>query len=109
MALTITELMERMPDAFVPEKAEGVDASIQFHFTGEEASDWYVTIKDGACTPSEGLVDDPTLGLTVASQDYIDMVSGKLDAMAAFMQGKLKLQGDINLAMKMVGFFDLSG
>ncbi|KAA3648698.1 MAG: sterol-binding protein [Chloroflexi bacterium] len=109
MALTIKDLMDRMPDAFVPEKAEGVDASIQFHFTGDEQSDWYVEIKDGACKPSEGTMENPTLGLTVDAQDYIDMVTGKLDAMAAFMQGKLKLQGDLNLAMKMVGFFDLSG
>ena len=40
MALTIAKLMEKMPGAFLPEKAPGLDAVIQFHFTGEEASDW---------------------------------------------------------------------
>jgi hypothetical protein len=37
MPLTVAELMEKMPGAFIPEKAQGVDAVIQFKFTGSEA------------------------------------------------------------------------
>ncbi len=34
MPLTIAELMEKMPGAFLPEKATGVDAVVHFKFTG---------------------------------------------------------------------------
>ena len=47
MALTVSELMEKMPGAFIPEKAQGVDAVIQFKFTGAEAGEWNATIKEG--------------------------------------------------------------
>ena len=40
MALTIETLMSKMPGAFLPEKAPGLNAVIQFKFTGEEAGDW---------------------------------------------------------------------
>jgi hypothetical protein len=47
MPLTVAELMEKMPGAFIPEKAQGVDAVVQFKFTGDEVSEWNATIKDG--------------------------------------------------------------
>ena len=47
MALTIADLMSKMPGAFIPEKAVGLDATIQFNFTGAEPGEWYATIKDG--------------------------------------------------------------
>lgn len=109
MTLTIQDLMDKMPSAFLPDKAEGVDVVIQFNFEGDDGGEWYVTIKDGACTTDKGLHDNPTMSLTAVSSDYLDLVTGKLDGMQAFMQGKLKLKGDLNLAMKMMNYFDLSG
>ena len=35
--ITIEEMMNRMPKAFLPEKAGDVEAVIQFHLTGDEA------------------------------------------------------------------------
>ena len=106
MPLTIKEVMEAMPGAFLPDKAGDLNVTIQFRMGGEQSGDWYATIKDGVCKISEGESDDPTMALTADGQDYIDMVTGKLDGMQAFMQGKLKLKGDMNLAMKMTSFFD---
>lgn len=108
MPLTIKDLMEKMPGAFQPDKAEGVEAVIQFHMTGDQASEWTATIKDGVCAVEEGEVEDPTMAITADAQDYIDVVTGKLNAMNAFMQGKIRIAGDMNLAMKMVNFFKLS-
>lgn len=109
MSLTIQDLMDRMPGAFLPEKAEGVDVVIQFNFEGDDSGDWYVTIKDGACTTEKGQHDSPTMALSAEASDYIDVITGKLDGMQAFMQGKVKLKGDLNLAMKMMNYFDLGG
>lgn len=35
--------------------------------------------------------------------DWQDMASGKLDGMTAFMQGKLKVEGDMSNAMQLQG------
>ncbi|HVN15081.1 MAG TPA: SCP2 sterol-binding domain-containing protein [Anaerolineales bacterium] len=108
MPLTIPDLMEKMPSAFLPEKAQGVNAIIQFKFTGPEPGEWNAAIKDGTCVVTQGASSTPpTMTLTVDSSDYLKLITGELDGMQAFMQGKLKLAGDLNLAMKMMGMFKL--
>jgi len=107
MALTIKTLMEKMPGAFLPDKAPGLDADIQFHFTGEQASDWYAVVKDDKVETIEGVHDDPKMTMTADSGDYIGIFTGEVDGMAAFMQGKLKLAGDLNLAMKLTQMFKI--
>ena len=47
--------------------------------------------------------------MTLDGQDYLDMVSGKLNPQMAFMQGKLKISGDMGLLLRFQSFFDLSG
>jgi putative sterol carrier protein len=54
-----------------------------------------------------GRSPSPEMTLSADSDDYIALFTGKLDPMQAFMQGKLKLQGDLNLAMKMTQFFKM--
>jgi putative sterol carrier protein len=107
MPLTVTELMGKMPGAFIPEKAQGVDSVIQFKFTGDEAGDWFAAIKDGKVDVSRGAHPSPKMTLTADSQDYVKIFTGELDGMQAFMQGKIKLAGDLNLAMKLMQMFKI--
>jgi putative sterol carrier protein len=106
MALTVEQLMEKMPGAFIPEKAEGVDAVIQFNL-GEQGGDWVVTIRDQKCVAERGTTDNPNLTLTAEASDYIDMITGKLNPMTAIGTKKVVLKGDLNLAMKYMNLFKL--
>jgi hypothetical protein len=54
MPLTVSQLMEKMPGAFIPDKAQGVDAVIHFKFTGEESGEWNAKIKDGKVDVAQG-------------------------------------------------------
>lgn len=105
--LTIEEVMGRMPKAFLPEKAEGVSAEVQYHLSGAEAGDWIITIGDGECQVEQGEADNPTLTLAADSDDYLKVLTGELNAMNAFAAGKLKLKGDLSLAMKLMNYFKL--
>jgi putative sterol carrier protein len=107
MPLTVSQLMEKMPGAFIPEKAQGVDAVVQFKFTGPEAGEWYAAIKDGKVEVERGTHPTPKMTLTADSTDYVKIFTGELDGMQAFMQGKLKLAGDLNLAMKLMQMFKI--
>jgi len=104
---TVSEFMARLGAALVPGKAAGIDASIQVRLTGAQAADWVVTIKDCRCTLSQGT--DPAAKLTVSadSADFIKIFSGQMDGMQAFMGGKLKVTGDMGLAMKLMGLFKM--
>jgi putative sterol carrier protein len=108
MPLTIAQLMEKMPGAFLPEKAQGVNALIHFKFTGEESGEWNASIGNGKCEVAKGApADKATMTLTADSSDYVRLFTGELDGMQAFMQGRLKLGGDLNLAMKMMQMFKI--
>ncbi len=109
MPLTIADLMSKMPGAFIPEKAQGLDVVLQFNFTGNEPGNWYAAIKDGKVEVHQGEHTAPKMTLSADSDDYIALFTGKLDPMQAFMAGKLKLTGDLNLAMKMTQFFKMRG
>jgi putative sterol carrier protein len=95
-----------MPGAFLPEKAEGVDAVIQFRL-GEQGGDWVCTIRDQKCTAERGEVEEPNLTLTAEAADYIDMITGKINPMTAIATKKVVLKGDLNLAMKYMNLFEL--
>lgn len=107
MPLTVEQLMEKMPGAFLPDKAQGVDAVVQFKFTGAEAGEWYAAIKDGKVDVARGTHPTPKMTLTADSTDYVKIFTGELDGMQAFMQGKIKLAGDLNLAMKLMQMFKM--
>ena len=106
--MTIAKLMDLMPKAFLPEKAPGVEAVIQYHLLGEQGGDWVIKIAKGACIVATGTTDDnPSLTLTAQASDYLQIISGKMNAMSAFAEGRVKLKGDLALAMKMMNFFKL--
>lgn len=105
---TVKELVFNHEKAFMPEKAAGVNAVIQYKLTGDQAGDYIVKIADGACKVEEGVTDNPTMTLTADGEYFRDVLLGKEDGMKGFMTGKLKLAGDLNLAMKLTSFFKMS-
>lgn len=106
--LTARTIMEHMPGAFQPDRAQGVNTVIQYSLTGDGGGEWYMTISNGACSVSEGLATDPKVTITMDAQDYVDLTTGKLDAIKAFMTGKVKLAGDFGIATRLTSFFQAS-
>jgi putative sterol carrier protein len=106
---SVKQLIYNHEKAFIPEVAEGVNTVIQYRLTGEEAGDYIITIQDGKCSVAEGIADNPIMTLTADGRDFGDVLLGKANGMQYFMTGKLKLAGDLNLAMKLTSFFKMSG
>ena len=104
---TVKETFDAMPGRFKPDRAQGVKAVIQYDISGEGGGTYHVDIADGTCALKEGPASSPALTLAMTAQDWLDMTSGKLNGQMAFMSGKLKLKGDMGLAMKLAGMFGI--
>ena len=102
---TVKETFEAMPARFRADKAAGTNAVIQYDISGEGGGTWHAVIKDGACAVNDGPGTNPNLTLQMASQDWLDMLSGKQSGQMLFMSGKLKVKGDMGLAMKLGSMF----
>jgi putative sterol carrier protein len=49
----------------------------------------------------EGTAQSAGCTITIGDSDFIDIVTGKLNGQMAFMSGKLKVAGNMSLAMKL--------
>ncbi|HYF22089.1 MAG TPA: SCP2 sterol-binding domain-containing protein [Caulobacteraceae bacterium] len=58
---------------------------------------------DGVSTPNQVSNDDKPADVTIqmSKDDFLAMGDGRLDPMMAFMQGKMRIQGDMMLAQKL--------
>ncbi len=79
----------------------GMNCIYQFK-VGE--SSYNVTMQDGKAAVAQGDVASPNCTVTVAENDFLDMVTGKLNGQMAFLTGKLKVAGDMGLALKLGSF-----
>lgn len=71
---------------------------MKFHF-GDDGCIRIVGASDPATVDN---VDGPAdCTVKVAKADFLDMSAGKLDATMAFMSGKLKIDGDMGIAMQL--------
>ncbi len=93
--LTVKAVFARIPEAFQADQAAGVDVVFQFNISGPDGGSWYVTVKDGTCEVTEGTHSSPATTIKMADKDFVKLITGELNAMAAFTSGKLKIEGDL--------------
>ena len=106
---TVKELVFNHEKAFLPEKAAGLEAVVQYRLTGDEGGDYIITIANDRCQVAEGIAENPVMTMTADGAYFRDVLLGKQDGMKGFMEGKLQLAGDLNLAMKLTSFFKMGG
>jgi len=106
-ATSIEEIFNNIDEGFNPDKAEGVDAIFQFNLTGDNGGQYWIQVKNKEAAVHQGEHDAPTMTVTSTADDYIALANGDLNAMTAFMQGKIKVKGDMGLAMKLQSMFGM--
>jgi putative sterol carrier protein len=104
-AESVQQIFSEMPNRLNPQAAQGLDCVIQYDLMGDGGGQYHSKIKDGAATITPGPAASPNMTITMNAQDFVDMTSGKLDGMSAFMSGKLRIAGDMGLAMKLQSLF----
>ncbi|MGH7904762.1 MAG: SCP2 sterol-binding domain-containing protein [Candidatus Dormibacteraceae bacterium] len=103
--ITPDQVFEMMPQMLDVDKAGSAAATILFDLSGDEGGKWWIKVADGKAEGGKGEVESPNLTLMADARDYVKIALGQMDGTSAFMQGKLKIKGDMGLAMRMQTMF----
>jgi|SRR5258708_6258035 putative sterol carrier protein len=105
--MTVAESFATMVTIFNPGAAAGFNKTLQWNVTGTDAGVYALKIENGTCELIPGGVEKADITFTVADQDWLSIAEGKTDPMNAFASGKLKLAGNMMLAMKVPQLFPI--
>ncbi len=108
IASTISAIFEEIPRRLSPSAAKGVEALIRFNLTGNAGGTYFLEIRDGVANVAGRSNGEPQLNISVSATDFVALVNGQLNSQLAFLNGKLKMLGDMGLAMKLPSLFDRS-
>ena len=106
---SVAEVLAAMPAHFVPEQAVGMNAVLQLDLVGDGGGQWYLTVANGQLQITAGLSPNPHMTLMTGAADYLAIINGETNPMNLFMQGKIKVSGDMSLALKMQSLFRIPG
>jgi putative sterol carrier protein len=84
-----------------PETSKAVNAVYEFNITGDNGGVWTVDLKKEPGEVTAGSLGAANCTVTCAAGDFMNIVGGKMNPQMAFMSGKLKIKGDMGLAMKL--------
>lgn len=99
----VQEVFDVMGKRLTPEKATKINASYLFDIGGDDGGKWKVDLtKEADWITANYPGDDATCTVTVANpDDWVAICSGRMNPTMAFMTGKVKVKGDMGLAMKL--------
>lgn len=104
-ATTVNEVFANMGQVFKADKAAGVDSVFQFDLSGGNGGKYWLKVSDGKYEYGEGQHENPSVTLIASADDYIKIANGDMNAMSAFTSGKLKVKGEMGLALKLQSLF----
>jgi len=103
--------MATNPSEFFAAKAEqlqgaagaldGINATYQFKLSGDDGGNWVIELSDDNKEVREGEEDDAQCVISMTATDFMAMIGGSLNPQMAFMTGKLRVKGDMGLALKL--------
>ncbi len=100
MAASAREFFEELAGrtAGGSERTRGLTASYRFDVDG--AGSWRVDVDDGAVSVTESdAAADCVIG--VSEDTLLGIVSGRQSPMGAFLMGRIRVDGDVGLAMRL--------
>jgi putative sterol carrier protein len=93
---TIPENLKANPDVVTK-----INSIYQFKLSGPNGGDWYVDLTKPGGEVKAGENPGAKCTISMSDNDFVAMVTGKLNSQMAFMTGKLKIKGDMGLALKL--------
>ena len=97
----VSTIRKRVSEEADPSKIGDLEAVFQFEITGDDGGTFHAVVSGGSAEIVEGAHDNPNVTIVISLDDFKQLMEGTLNATSAFMGGKLKVKGDMSLAMKL--------
>jgi putative sterol carrier protein len=95
-------------DDILPKKLASNESATKanaiYVFSIDGAGSWTVDLTKDADYVTAGASDDAQCTISMTEDDFLGLWTGSLPGPQAFMMGKLKIDGDMGLAMKLQSF-----
>ncbi|KAL2715351.1 peroxisomal multifunctional enzyme type 2 [Vespula squamosa] len=93
-----------------PDQTKKVNAIFLYNITvdGNPKAQWTLDLKKGDVYKGQPTSGKPDTTLTIEDKNMMDIATGKLNPQVAFMQGKLKITGNIMLTQKLKTLMETS-
>lgn len=99
--MTMQELLDMLKKMAVDIDVSQTDfMAIQFNIKDRDPGVFYVEIRDHKISIEPYEYNDRQCAITMKMDNLVKLINGKLDAVAAFTLGKLKVDGDIGKALE---------
>lgn len=112
MAVEIQKLFnEVLPGAIDnnPDAAKEIGAKYQINVTGDGGGEWYVDCSDSGPKAEAGNPGSADCTITISTEDFQKLLENpQANGMQLFFAGKLKVEGNQMLAMKLQKLFALA-
>jgi putative sterol carrier protein len=105
VAATAQEFFDGLESRFHADRAAGLECVYQFDITGDGGGSWHADIGGGGCTVTPGVAASPDITISCGASDWMRIIEGQLNPQMAFMTGKLKVKGDMGLALRLQSLF----
>lgn len=99
--MTFDETLAKVRETASKQNAEGQPfLAVQINLTGKNGGVFYVEVKDGRINVEPYEYNDRSCAITMESANFSKLMDGKLDPVAAYTIGKLKVEGDLGKALE---------
>lgn len=108
--LILGEVFRQMPANLDAAAAADIDGVVEWRIGGREDGGhdaWHVVLRAGRATVEPGAATQPSVVFEIGGVDFLRLVAGDVEGPLLFMHGRLTVEGDLVLALRMPQLFRL--